>query len=496
MEETAGVSTTILKLLKSNPRGLTVTDISKKIGLNRNSTAKHLGIFTAEGKVEVREIGTAKVYSLTQRVPLSAFLCFTKNMILILDSDGNVVQVNDQFLKLAGCSKQELLGKNLTSVALPVVSTPEALKVIGMPEKEQVTTDIRYKCGDDDFFYQMDVIPTTFEGGEKGLTLVLEDITERKRYVGNMEFLTQTAMELVNLPGEIDIFQYIAERVAELVPGIPRCYVESYDEVNRQFFCRAMVGPEIRKGISEIAGQDVVGMKFPIREYFFAAPFFETPSTFRDMRELHFRPFFDDEQLSFYDVCIHQIPREKTEEMVRRFRIGKLFLTGLVWQDQLFGMVGICLGPEEMLDNKQAIESFVRQASIAIARRQTEDRLHRSEQRFKDIVDLFPTPAAIVDPDGRYLHVNRGFTDLLGYTLPDIPNGKTWFIRAFPDPDLRKEAIAAWKEDLGRIRAGEATSRTFEVQCKSGERIPIGFSPVVLSDGTQFIRFEDCSIVR
>ena len=362
-------ASSIFQILKPYPRGLTVTDVSKKLGYNRNTTAKHLEILAAEGKVEVRSVGQAKVYSVTQRVPLSAFLCFTKNMILILDTAMNIVQTNDQYLKVTGYAKKDLIGKNLLEALPPIISSPEALAVIQSTTKEQVITDIRHKCGRNELFYQMEVIPTIFEGGEHGLTIVLEDITERKRYVQNMEFLARTAMELVNLPGDTDIFRYVADRVAELVPGTPRCYVESYDEVNRQFFCRAMVGPEIREGMAEIVGQDVVGMKFPIQEFFFAAPFFESPSTLRDMREMHFRPFFEDEQISFYDVCIHQFSREACEEIVRRFSIGKLFLTGLVWQEQLFGIVGICLGPDEMLENKQAIESFVRQASIAIARR-------------------------------------------------------------------------------------------------------------------------------
>ena len=174
---------------------------------------------------------------------------------------------------------------------------------------------------------------------------------------------------------------------------------------------------------------------------------------------------------------------------MRKYGIGRLYLIGLVWQEQLFGMVGIAMSPEEELRDKQAFESFIRQASIEIARRMTEERLSRSEKRLGDIVDLVPTPAAIIDPDGRYVHVNRQFTETFGYTLKDIPRGKEWFARAFPDPDRRKEAIAAWKMDL--TNAGQIEPRTFEVRCKSGENKTILFRPVSLSDGTQYVVYED-----
>ena len=87
-------------------------------------------------------------------------------------------------------------------------------------------------------------------------------------------------------------------------------------------------------------------------------------------------------------------------------------------------MVGICLGPDEVLENSQAIESFLRQASIAISRRMTEERLIRSEQRFSDMVNLADFPAAVIDRDGRYIQVNPQFTEQFGYTLEDIPTGK------------------------------------------------------------------------
>ena len=85
MEEGDDASAAILKLLKFSPRGMSITDISKKLKRDRNAVARQLDVLKAEGKVDTRQIGTARVYWLSQRVPLSAFLCFTQNMILILD---------------------------------------------------------------------------------------------------------------------------------------------------------------------------------------------------------------------------------------------------------------------------------------------------------------------------------------------------------------------------------------------------------------------------
>ena len=495
MQEEHDLPNRILRALRFRPKGMTITEVAKQLGVTRNSVSKHLEILQIAGKVDVRQIGNAKLFSLAQRVPISAFLCFTKNLILILDNEQRIVQVNDQCQRALKRSKDDLIGLTLAEAALPVVSSPEAIAVIEGLEREQVMTDLLYRRDEGgDLFYQMQAIPTTFEDGEKGCTLVLEDITERKRYVRNMEFLARTAMELVDMPPEADIYRYIAEKIEEVVPN-PRCYVLSYDEIKQQFFIHAVVPRSFRDGITEIFGKSIVGMTFPVREFFYAAPFSETPSTFFAMRDMHFRPYFKDEELSFYDVCSHMFPFEIGERIKQRFEIARIYLTGLVWQEQLFGLVGICMGPEG-LEDRTAIESFLRQASIALARRQTEERLRRSESRFRDLIDSSPIPSAVIESAGRYTYTNRAFTDLFGYTLEDIPTGKDWFRLAFPDPVRRREALAAWKADREAAGPCHSRQRTFPVRCRGGAEKMILFRPVELSDGTEYVTYEDVTEER
>ncbi|KQC03078.1 MAG: histidine kinase [Methanoculleus sp. SDB] len=496
MEDDHDTPSRILRALRFRPKGLTITELAKQIKATRNSVSKHLGILQIAGKVNVRAVGNAKLYSLAQRVPMSAFLCFTKNLILVLDSTQRIVQINDQCLKLINRTKDDLIGLSLEEAELPVVSTPEALAVIEGLEKEQVVTDLRYKGGGKDLFFQMQVIPTTFEDGEKGCTLVLEDITERKQYIRNMEFLARTAMELVDLPAEADIYEYIADRIVELVPGEPRCWVESFDEEKRVFFVRALVDATLREGAQRLLGRDLVGMAFPLADVYASEPYFETPLSLKEMREYHFHPFFDDERVSFYDLSARVIPEDVCDAILRTFSIGKFFSTGLVWQDQVFGVVGIGLAPDDELENRDAIVSFLRQASIAIARRQTEDRLRRSEKRFREVVDSSPFAAAIIGADDRYLSLNKKFTDLFGYALSDIPTREVWLTQAYPDGTYRGEVIAAWQADLAHTGRGRPQPRTFSVRCKNGEEKAVLCTPVELCDGTQYVTYEDVSEER
>ena len=67
----------IKKLLRSHRNGLTITDLAEKIKLNRNSTAKYLEILLISGEVKLNTIGPAKVYTFSQKMPISAMLKFS-----------------------------------------------------------------------------------------------------------------------------------------------------------------------------------------------------------------------------------------------------------------------------------------------------------------------------------------------------------------------------------------------------------------------------------
>lgn len=112
-------------------------------------------------------------------------------------------------------------------------------------------------------------------------------------------------------------------------------------------------------------------------------------------------------------------------------------------------------------------------------------------EKFQLLVEKFPLPVAVIGKTGSYEYINPKFIDTFGYTLRDIPNGRTWFRRAYPDKTYRKQVISDWIEDLGKYRSGEFRPRSFKVACKSGQVKDITFRSVTLSDGGQLIIYED-----
>ncbi|MHA1907280.1 MAG: PAS domain-containing protein [Candidatus Thorarchaeota archaeon] len=172
---------TIRDVLKLNPRGMTIIDISTEVGINRNTTAKHLDVLLASGQVEVQIIGPAKVYFIAERVPLSSLMNSTSDGIIVLDGNLTVVQVNDSALELLGIERSNLVSKPVGSLEIPMLSDlriinhlVDSLKGKAHSEETKFQIDDRIQC------FSIKLIPTSFNTGTPAVTIIFEDISSRK----------------------------------------------------------------------------------------------------------------------------------------------------------------------------------------------------------------------------------------------------------------------------------------------------------------------------
>ncbi|MDI6845515.1 MAG: PAS domain S-box protein [Candidatus Saccharicenans sp.] len=94
----------------------------------------------------------------------------------------------------------------------------------------------------------------------------------------------------------------------------------------------------------------------------------------------------------------------------------------------------------------------------------------------------------LIDSTGRWLSMNPAFTEITGYSLKDVPNGRAWFRKAFPDAGKRSEAIALWQADR---KKGVTTDRVLQITCKNGERKWVEMRSSFLPDGTTVLNLHD-----
>lgn len=172
----------IKEILKESPKGMTVTDIAREMNINRNSVAKYLDILLISGHAEMVTFGPAKVFFPSRRVPISSVLNFISDYIMVLSRDLKITQINDAFLDFLDIERSVLLDQRIDNSTLPLFTNMEMQSNIKEAlEGKDLAEEINFQTDDEYFYFRIRLIPTTFDDGEQGVTIILTNITEKKR---------------------------------------------------------------------------------------------------------------------------------------------------------------------------------------------------------------------------------------------------------------------------------------------------------------------------
>jgi PAS domain S-box-containing protein len=193
----------IKRVLKWHQRGMTISDLASEMKINRNLIAKYLDMLLISGQVEMQVIGAAKVYFLSRRVPISALLEFSSDLVIVFDNDQRILQVNEQVPLLLETGKEALVGKTIQEFDHPFIRTlEESWTARGPHEKGDSVSDVNCTIRDEERHFRVKQVPTAFEDGSDGLTFIVEDITSRKKYEEMLRISEARYRGLVQSSGE------------------------------------------------------------------------------------------------------------------------------------------------------------------------------------------------------------------------------------------------------------------------------------------------------
>ncbi|MFH0824425.1 MAG: PAS domain S-box protein, partial [Pseudomonadota bacterium] len=129
--------------------------------------------------------------------------------------------------------------------------------------------------------------------------------------------------------------------------------------------------------------------------------------------------------------------------------------------------------------------------SDATKNKQAEEVVKESEERFRALAENAPFGMLVISSTGRFDYMNSKFRTIFGYDISDVPTGKHWFRKAFPDGEYRRQVVSTWFEDLNATGEGQQRPRVFTVTCKDGTRKVIHFRPVKFVSGQHLMSCED-----
>jgi diguanylate cyclase (GGDEF)-like protein/PAS domain S-box-containing protein len=286
------------------------------------------------------------------------------DLFFLLDNEGTILDYNTSRLSDLLVPPERFLGKRIREI-LPEPAAGIIEQAIAEVRKKGVLTVTEYslaKAGEQDF-YEARLLPLP----ASQIIAIVRKITDRKRaeekqrkYSGDLDFLSKTAMDFVRMPAEQDLFRYIAEKVKSMAVN-SIVIVSSYSESSDMLQVKHILGiGERYQDILKLIKADPVGMFFKIS---------------REAKEAYLSGRVVNAPMNLHELSFRKISQRVCSRIESLLSVKSIFTIGLCQGDALFGNIAI-LSPSQLSPfNVSLMETFSNQASVALQRRKAEDQL-------------------------------------------------------------------------------------------------------------------------
>jgi PAS domain S-box-containing protein len=379
------ITSLIKDILKKNPQGLSITDIVGATGINRNTVGRYLENLLVSGQAEMRRFGMAKIYVHSQRVPLSAVLSISSELVVQLDNNLRIVFTNQPFLNLIGSEEREILGKNIEYTPVSTVFDVSFTMLIehireGIAGREWSgeitlpTIDIILFCR---------IAPTVFDDGRKGVSVIIEDITQRKQAEQKVE------------ESEIQ-FRLLAENSLDMIGRIKPDFTHEY--ASPAYTTTLGFQPE------EVTGKEA-------------------------------RLFIHPDDVHVVESVRNILTPWNSSETIR-FRV-KHKNGHYIWVESHVRAI--------FDEKRQELSEYYAVTRDITERKLAEEKLLESEDRYRKLVEISPE-AVFLHREGRILYANPAAFRLLGASYSDELIGKN--VLDFIQPEYREAVRKNIEKDL------------------------------------------------
>lgn len=151
-----------------------------------------------------------------------------------------------------------------------------------------------------------------------------------------------------------------------------------------------------------------------------------------------------------YELTFGQIPKSICHVLEKFLNVGEIYFSGFAREKELFGNIIIIIPKGTELNNREFINTFIKQAAIALQKKQAEEELRDSEERLKILFDYAPDAYYINDLKGKFIDGNKAAERVIGYKKEELIGNSFLKLKLLSTNDMLKAAKVLAKNIMGQ----------------------------------------------
>ena len=389
-----------------------------------------------------------------------AFHLTPLSMVLSTLPEGRYIEVNQAFLELVGCTRDEVIGHTSLELGLWVDPALRARLRADLAREgglRDAPFQLRTRSGEvREALYSAERIPL---GGQPHLIAQAVDITEQKKagmalrqHVEGLESLARTTARMLEPLSMADLFKIAADQIHAFAKDAVVAFCE-FDPQNQKIVVREIrCTPEERERLVRILGRDPEG---------FALDFPE------EVRALMLPGKLGLVQGGLHGLAVGQPPASLVAWIEKELNIADILAMPCSAEGEILGALAVLTHERGTVLNKNLIESVVNQAALAIKRKRVEDALHQADRHKNDFLAILShelrSPLAPIRHSLYVLERAAFGTAQAGQALAIIGRQTTHLSRMVDDLlDLTRITRGKIHLHRERLELGELVRRTAE----------------------------------
>jgi len=429
----------IKELLADHPQGMSITEISAQLKVNRNSVAKYMDILQIQGAVDGRKMGTSKVYYLSARMPALSVKKVCTRPLIILDKDAHITDTNRGFTDILGTTVDRILHQPFESLSVQITeggTVQQVIKAALRGSGQRVQGKITHATGR---VHAATLLfePVVFESGKPGIAIIIDEPGSRGPSGGSDAAFADILAMLD------DQMEYVLRYSSD---GMIRFANETYcravgktkeDLMGRQF--KPLVSPEDAERIRIHLGR--LSPEYPIGMIEYRAVMANGEVRYQRWKD---RAIYGDRgELTGFQSC-------------------GMDITDLVFSQQKVQKAQETL-QETIASQTEELREVNRQLYSEIAAREKiEQQLLATQFAMDNAADM----VFWVNHNARIQYANKRAAEVTGYTTDDLKDAE--FSDLFPF-----FGSSRWEEVWDQLKnEGSTTNNTIQVR-KNGTQIPV-----------------------